>query len=186
MTVKRKIISDPRFNNNFNVFNPALFLGLLIISLGLFLILWIFLKTREFEILEKDKSPDSNRSFIVLMVFPFLFYFFYSFLNMFSFLEGSIFMIVLGYILFSLVYFLILKFVHDFCKIFGEITRTSYVVWFLLLVLGMTSIFGFIFDLLVFKVLILMLFIVPPLMQIQLNVIYKNLKLRKEKNSFYN
>jgi len=100
---------------------------LMIFTIGLYFIWWVYKLNSEFES-KNIESPDSKRGLVVLITFPFLLGFFFSFLEWYF--EPNA--IIKSFQL-SVSYFIIvlqLKFLYDFCVTFGNITKTNSLWWY--------------------------------------------------------
>ncbi len=154
-------------------FNPHLLIGLCIISLGIFLPFWIYLKNREFEELSED-APHSGRAITILFIIPLIWFFL-------SYLLPQVIQIV-G---FSLILLLVEKYIFDFCAFYSFLTKTNPLIYFTLITIGVVGIYLSLFDKL-FLSLGLILIFTFSIMQQELNHVYKNFSIKKEKKNFYN
>lgn len=184
MSDTKSIRGAAEFYKEFREGNPYLIMGLIIITFGLYIINWIYLRNREFEILDKY-APDSKRGAVILMIIPFLLFFIMQILKVFFFGYENSFLEVIEIILWTLVSFLILKYLFDFCLTFGRVTRTSGIFWFTMFFLGFIGLVGIVFKFIWTIPLIFFTVIVVPAMQGQMNVFFKRFCMRKEKILYY-
>lgn len=180
-----EVTKRSNFYKNFRETNPALLLGLIIITFGFFIINWIYSKNKEFTEIDEN-APDPNRGAIIMMVLPFIWFFiisvfknilFKSYTYILKFIE------ITGWIL---VVLLIMNYLFDFCVSFANITKTNHYIWFsffLLPAIGIICIFIKIYFMLF---LVFFLFIGIPAMQAELNSYIKKFNMKKNDNLFYN
>ncbi|MCA9459465.1 MAG: hypothetical protein KC550_02855 [Nanoarchaeota archaeon] len=184
MSDTKSIRGAAEFYKEFREGNPYLIMGLIIITFGLYIINWIYLRNREFIILDKY-APDPNRGAVILMIIPFALFFIMQILKVFFFGYDSLFLGIVEVVLWTLVSFLVLKYILDFCLTFGRITRTSGIFWFTMFFLGFLGIIGIIQGFIWTIPLIFFTIIVVPAMQAQMNVFFKRFSMRKEKILYY-
>ena len=60
------------FYKNYEEVNPAYVLGLIIISLGIYIITWIYNVNKNLENLDDD-APEALRGALLMVILPFLF-----------------------------------------------------------------------------------------------------------------
>ncbi|MEC8339646.1 MAG: hypothetical protein VXZ40_03395 [Nanoarchaeota archaeon] len=154
--------------------NPALVLGLSLVTVGLFLPFWIYLKNREFETLCEEEAPHSARGIILLFVLPLLWLF------ISQIMPKSI--AIVG---FAIILVLVLKYLFDFCEFYSQLTKTHFFIYFTLFTTGVLGLYLTLFNT-AFIVISLAFFLAVPLMQQELNMLYKTLTLKREKKNFYN
>lgn len=185
MDSKPNIVMRDNFFKDFKESNPSLILGLIIISIGLYIINWIYLISKDFESLD-DEAPEPNRGAALMMIIPFGWFFIIFTLKEIIF-KGT-YILVLGIIeivVWGLIIFLILKFLYDFCKTYGKITKTNHFFWFGFFFLGLIGIVATTLGHYFVSPLIFFLFIVVPAMQAELNTVYKTHFLRRKKDTYY-
>ncbi|MDA3855207.1 MAG: hypothetical protein PF569_03025 [Candidatus Woesearchaeota archaeon] len=142
--------------------NPWLVLGLIIISLGFYIITWIYSKNKEFEHLDKF-SPDAARGAAVMMLLPFGW--FYVVLIIKRLIIDNLFVEILEIVIWGFILFLVLKYIYEFCLSFGRITRTNGIYWFFLFFIPIITI---------------------PAMQMELNSHFNRMAMQDKSNNFYN
>ncbi|MFW6285789.1 MAG: hypothetical protein ACOC16_01300 [Nanoarchaeota archaeon] len=148
--------------HNYKHMSGPLVLGLIVISLGLFAIPWIYTKNKEFINIEPD-APDPKRGVAVIMILPFIWgYSFFILRELVIKHPITIGIEILGW---SFIIFALLKYIFDFCKSFGKITETSGIIWFFLF---------FLFP------------ITIPAMQVELNSHFQKMQIKKKYHRLYN
>lgn len=183
MTQRKSIILYEDFGKDLHPFNHALLLGLIVITFGLYIINWIYLKNKEFNLLDKE-SPDPNRGAVLLMILPFSWFFTYFTLSTLLFQENLL-LNIINILVSASIYLLIMKYILDFCQSFGRLTNTFGPIWFFGFLLGSIGIIGLIIQKAYLLPFIFFLIIVVPAMQAELNVLIYKLKIRKEKMNYY-
>lgn len=130
-------------------FNPFLLTFLSVISLGFFLVHWIYCTNLKLENIDED-APDSKRAGVILFFLPASWTIIITILSNLTNSFSSFFLTakVFGWILLS---FVALKYLFDFCISFGQATNTKPYLWYYLIYLGYLSlillIFGFYYTL---------------------------------------
>lgn len=185
MSIKRRrIYNEKNFYKDFSPMSPSLLLGLIIISLGLYIINWVYLRNKEFELLDQF-APDSKRGVIIMMIIPFT-WFFILYLLKYIFLDSiNLFFQIIQIVSWGLIIVLVLKYLLDFCLTYGRITNTLGLVWFIPFLLGSIGILGIIFNNVYIGLLIVPFVIILPAMQSELNQYYVRMQIKKEKDTFY-
>lgn len=156
----------------------------MIISLGLYTINWIYLKNKEFEKLDST-SPDANRGAIILMILPFAWFFITTITKKLIITNENLFFSILNIVGWGIILFLILKYLLDFSISYGKITQTNGIYWFIGFLFSIIGILLFFFKLYLISLIYLVLFILIPAMQAELNIHYKRFTIKKERHSFY-
>jgi len=169
------------FYKNYEERNPAYVLGLIIISLGLYVITWIYNVNNNLELLDDD-APESLRGALLMVILPFFWLFLTSFLHLFF---DSLVFEAIKLIVYILLYFLFLNYLFDFCIAFSHITRSKPLVWFLPLFLGSLGIFGYYLQLVIVSLLLIILLLMIPAMQAELNKMFHKLTIKKNNTTFY-
>lgn len=180
------------FFYDYKLKNPALILFYMIISLGLYFVTWIYQINKKLEEID-EKAPVANRAAFVLVLLPIAWYFIVYFLDMFTitstnYLNNLIPEIVkvMGW---GIISFLSLIYIYDFCISFGKVTKTSGVIWYIVIYLGyfsliLTIILGFNFFIYTFYFLFFPIIAIPA-MQETLNI--RAMKFTKEtQRSYFN
>lgn len=184
MEKQKSVLYSKHLHHEFEKTNLSLMLGLIIISIGLYIIYWIYVKNKEFEALDHD-APESNRGAIIMMVIPFVWFFIMYFLkgSFFGFFNKIFSVIELfGWIL---VIFILLKYLLDFCISFGTVTQTRGILWFLPFLFGIVGAIGRFLGSYYFLLFLISPIIVVLAMQNELNLFYEKYRQKKDKSVFY-
>lgn len=161
--------------------SPYLVAGLLLLTGGLFTIIWIYLKNKELQkIYPLDLDP--LRGISVLAIVPILFACFLWVCSLF--LPKYVITIIL-YTIGTFILFAIFKYLFEFSLYASKIINSPLVLWFLPFCITLSG-----FILLVFKntmgfPLICVLLIHIPILQSQFNVFYRNFRYKREKQNFF-
>ena len=185
MTDRFKITLTKEFYNEFRQINPSLVLGLIILTLGLYIINWIYLNNKNFEKVDKQ-APDSNRGAIIMMVLPFSWFFIILIFKKIILGPNSLILQIFEIVGWTFIIFLLLKYLLDFCLSFGRITRTQGLFWFIFILTGLIGIISIPIGFYYTMPLSFFLIISIPAMQAELNSFFVRYAIRKEKNIFYN
>ncbi len=169
------------FYKNYEEVNPAYVLGLIIISLGIYIITWIYNVNKNLENLDDD-APEALRGALLMVILPFLWLFTTSFLELFI---ESIVLESIKLIVYVLLYFLFLNYLFDFCVAFSHITRSKPLIWFFPLFLGSLGIFGYYLQSIWVSLLLLILLLMIPAMQAELNKMFHKMTIKKNNVTFY-
>ena len=180
---------NPKFNSrklyeffeDYEQKNPTYLLGLIIVSLGLYIITWIYSLNKSFEFIDED-APDSTRGMIVLVALPFSWFFIMSFIK---FLNNSLTVQIIETSIYLLLYFLALKYLYEFCLTFSHLTQTSLGFWYGMMLLGSFGLFALFFKSYYMLLLLIILLLVVPFMQAELNVTCNKISIKKNYHSFY-
>lgn len=180
---------NPKFNSrelneffkNYEEKNSAYILGLIIVSLGLYILTWIYSINKDLENLDED-APSSNRGAILMFVLPFIWFFIITYIKT---ITNSIIVEFIQVTIFLVIYILILKYLYEFTLTFSHITRTKPIVWFSLFFLGSLGVFGYYLSFYYLFFLFSIPILLIPAMQEQLNVTYHKISIRKNNISFY-
>lgn len=141
--------------------NPWLVLGLIIISLGFYIITWIYSKNKEFE--NSDKlAPDAARGAAVMMLLPFGW--FYTIFIIKRFIADNLFVGIIEIVIWGFIIFAIFKYIFEFCLSFGRITKTNGIYWFFLFFIPIITIIA---------------------MQMELNSHFTRMTMQDKSNNFY-
>ncbi len=184
MDIQRQNILDADFFKEYEQTNPYLVLGLIIISFGLYIINWIYLKNREFQLLDTD-SPNPNRGAIILMFLPFAWFFSMISLKYLIFSPENLALGIIEIVGWGFIIFLMHKYILDFCLSFGRITKTYGALWFVLFFIGGVGILGTAMGYYLLSPLLFFLIITIPAMQAELNTFFTRHTIKKEKKIFY-
>jgi len=181
---RNEFSKKPEFYLNYKETNAGLVLGLIIISFGFYIINWIYLKNKDFEKLDPN-TPNSNRGAIIMMVIPFIWFFILMVFKNLFFDKNSLFLGIFEIVGWGLILFLVLKYILDFCNSFGKITQTFGFNWFIFYFLGILGIISIFYNFIWTIPLVIMLLIVVPMMQSELNSHFTRRSMKKKSNIFY-
>ena len=184
MTKRHHVSENTQFYKSYKETGTSLVLGLIILTLGLYTINWIYMRNKEFESLDKH-APDSNRGAIILMVLPFAWFFITAVLEKLVFNPNSTIFSIIEILGWSLVIFLVIKYIFDFCISYGKITKTFGILWFILFLIGIIGVISIFLKIKCTIPLVFFLIIVIPAMQNELNAHFRKFNITKSKNSFY-
>lgn len=171
------------FFENYQKEEPWKVLLFMILSLGFYFLMWIYNNNKRLEMISED-APNSRRGFIILFGFPILWYVISSLAKLVFFdldTEFIFFVNLTGWILIAL---LSLKYLYDFCKMFGEVTETYGIGWYFLIYPGYYSIILLFLNFYYTIALILCFLVTIPMMQFTLNSKSEKLKLNKNAKEF--
>lgn len=156
--------------------NPFLFLLLIIITFGFYMLRWFYVTNQKFEKIDPN-APDSQRAGLILIIMP-LIWGFMSFILRVMFDKLLLITKIIELIGWVLITFLSLQYIYDFCKSFGRITNTNGLLWYLLIYPGYYSIVLLFFQFYYTLVLLFLPLIIVPIMQDLINV--RAHKIKKE------
>lgn len=163
--------------------SPNLVLGLVVLTLGLYVIAWFYEKNKE--LLQFDEhAPQIERCITVLVVVPFIWILVSSIFKYFTGNESTIvsFISLGGYVF---VAFLITKYYIDFIISFSNITKSPIIIWIITYFFGLVSIIS-IFMQVYYLIPFIFFFIISiPAMQAEMNQMYFHYFLIREKNNLY-
>ncbi|MFT4244182.1 MAG: hypothetical protein ACMXYB_01860 [Candidatus Woesearchaeota archaeon] len=180
---------NPKFNSrdlnayfkNYQEKNSAYILGLIIISLGLYVLTWIYSVNKDLENLDSD-APSSIRGAMLLFILPLVWFFISTYLRV---LSNSIIFEFIQITIFIVLYILILKYLYEFTLSFSHITSTKPIIWFGSIFIGSLGIFGYYTEFYYLFFLFSILLLIVPAMQEQLNTTYHKITIKKTNISFY-
>ena len=186
-TVERfRVTEEEDFYKSFKEVNPAIILGLILITLGLYIVNWIYSQNKELLKLD-DNSPELSRCATLLVILPVTWFtvFFLlkntAFYNLYP--EFLLFVEIFGWVI---ILVFILKYIYDFCECFSNVTKGNKFVWFSLISIGIIGIIGIFFKSYIFSPFGFFLLVSIPAMQEELNHIYHKADIKKTSDSFYN
>lgn len=141
--------------------SPALVFGLIIVTLGFYMIPWIYTKNKEFATID-EHAPHENRGVVILMLLPFAWgYLFYVVKNL---LFYHPILITLEFFGWSFIIFLILKYIWDFIQSFARVTESDGRIWFLIFLIP---------------------FVAIPLMQSEINAHFQRIHIQRKYHQLY-
>ena len=86
---------------------------------------------------------------------------------------------------FAIILVLVLKYLFDFCAFYSHLTKTHFFIYFTLFTTGALGLYLTLFNT-AFLIISIAFFFAVPLMQQELNMLYKTYTLKREKKNFYN
>lgn len=172
-----------QYFEDFHPLNPALLLGFIILTFGIYIIPWLYVKNKEFELVAKNFAPNSFRNPILFFVFPFSWFYIIYIIKLLIF--DNLFVKIIQIFGWFIIYILILKYVYDFCFCFGKITKTLGIYWFIIFLIGSFGIFGIFLNKILIMPFCIFLLILIPSMQAELNSYFDRLKIRRKTDIFY-
>ena len=163
--------------------NPLLVAVLLILTGGLYFILWVYHKNKELlEISKYELEP--LRGLSVLGILPFCIGIF---LWLLHFIAPDFIITILLYLLGTFAMFTILKYLFELSYYMSKATESSLGVWFLPFCITLTGCVLLSFENFLGYVLIITPLIHLPILQSYINIYYRGLWYKREKhNSLYN
>lgn len=155
---------------------------LLVFSLGLYAISWIYNVNKKLELIDDD-APDSRRAIFILFLFPVGWALIYVVLSKLIFTNNP-FLHYVNVIVWFLLIFLSLKYLYDFCDSFGKLTRSSGMVWYLLNYSGYLGVILILFDIYYLLYLVVIPICTIPAMQEFMNLTAKYTLAEAQKEHF--
>lgn len=155
---------------------------LLISSLGIYIIKWIYFTNLSFEKADKN-APQSSRGAAILFIMPSLWLLFTFFFRLLFEKLIQPFKII-DITVWGIITFLSLQYLYDFCLSYARITNTNGIIWYLLIYPGYYSVILLLFKFYYTIVLIIMPFVVIPIMQSIINKKASKYLLEDENNYF--
>ena len=120
MNERSQVTKTSNFYKDYRETNPTLVLGIILISFGFYII--HYMKNKEFEEIDSN-SPEAARGAIILMVLPFIWFFIIFIIKKIITENLNILIKICETIGWSIIIFLILNYIYDFCMTFGRITK---------------------------------------------------------------
>lgn len=182
--MKKYIREDSEFYKQYHETSPSLVMGLIILSFGLYIINWIFLRNKDFEELDEN-APDSNRGAILMIIIPFGWFFLTTILKNLIFSPNNLLIGILEIVGWGIIIFLIYKYLFDFCLSYGRITKTNGLLWFGLFIISGIGIVGIIIENYYLIFLLPILMIIIPAMHSELNKQFHILNIKQKSTTFY-
>lgn len=159
-------------------------LVLLIFSFGLYFLSWIYNINRKLELIDDD-APDSNRAFFILFLFPVGWSLIYLVLTrlIFSF---NIYMFWSNIIMSGAIIYLSLNYLYQFSISFGKLTRTSGLMWYILLYTGYLGVIPIFFNIYYLVFLVIISISSIAIMQEFLNITSRDTLEKSQREHFKN
>jgi hypothetical protein len=152
------------FYNDFELRNPLMCMLLMILTLGFYFIYWIYQINEKLSELDDD-SPDPTRGMIILLILPITWAFFVFIFKFLIFSDNLGLAKGLEITGWSIIIFLSMQYLYEFCVSFGRITRSSGLVWYLFMYVGYFSVVLLLFSFYYTIPLIIFPFFTLPAMQ---------------------
>lgn len=186
MIEKFSVTDEKEFYNTFKELNPAVVLGLILISGGLYIIAWMYSQNKEMEKIDED-SPELTRCAFILFGFPFTWLMITVIIKFvfFNNVEVPQAMIISEITVWTFIIMLIFKYIFDFCKTFSKITRTNTLIWFVLISLGIVGLIGVSIQSFFLTPFAFFLAMTIPAMQEELNHVYHKSEMKRKDDTYY-
>ncbi len=165
------------FYENFHFKSPDRVLLVMVFTLGLYLIHWVYSTTKDFERIDENNSPNSLSGIFVLFILPAFWGFFFFMYNL-LFYEGGMFFTLFEKLGWIFIIILILEYLYRFCEFYAKITVTNEKVWYYSMFPGFLAFTFLVFEIYYGIPFFFFVLIVIPAMQAQLNSRYKEYNLR--------
>ncbi len=172
------------YYRNFEPYSPTKTQILMICTLGLYLISWVYQKNKEFEEFYDD-SPDSNRGAVLMLVFPFAWLLIIWVFKAVIFVDSIEFLTTLSVIGWIFIMFMILEYLYEFCLAYGQFTRTNGLVWYYTIFPGFLALILVVLGFWYTLPLLFFPYMTIPAMQAKLNYESTRYGLNYLKNEFY-
>lgn len=179
------ITSQREFYETFEQKNPLVVMFLMVISLGLYMINWIYMMNKQLAQID-PQAPDYNRGAFVIMIIPLTWYFI-TFILTKLFFGGTLNTPVqlLFYFIWIIIFMLILKYLSDFANSFSKMAKTPPFIWFLFTSVGFMGLLGLAAGLTLLMPFIGFLLITIPAMQAEMNTYCRRFAIKRRKNVYY-
>lgn len=173
-----------RFLKDFEETSATTMIGLMIISVGLYSIIWIYITNKSLQ--DHDKhAPESSRGITVMAILPLAWFFITSFIQNKILDSIPLLYTIFDLIIWIFIFFLVIKFHMDFVNSFTQITKSHTIIWNSLFIIGMIGIIGLILKKpYMYPFLIGVIFSTIG-MQTELNSLLKGHSIRKVGASYY-
>ncbi len=113
----------------------AVTLALIIITFGLYVINWLFLRNKEFELIDED-APDSKRGLALMVFLPFGWGLIMYVSKALIFTGEPIILGIMEIVIWGLIIFLLVNYIFDFCISYSKVSKSNPLIWFILFLLG--------------------------------------------------
>ena len=173
-----------KFLKDFEEMGTSTILGLMIISVGLYGIHWLYTLNKLLE--RHDKyAPESKRGLTLLAVLPLSWFFIMFFIKTILIPNSPLLITIFEMITWGCILFLIMKYLIDLSHSFCDITDGHPVIWIALFFFGLIGIAGIFSGQKYFFAFVLCNIFAIVGMQSELNSILKSHTIRKQGNSYY-
>lgn len=173
-----------RFLKDFEETSTTIIIGLMIISVGLYSIIWVYITNKSLQ--EHDKhAPESSRGLTVMAVLPLCWFFITSIIKLKILDTIPTLYTIFEMFIWGFIFFLIIKYFLDFVESFTEITKSQPFIWNALFTIGIIGIIGLILQqVYLYPFLIGILFVITG-MQSELNSLLKGHTIKKVSSAYY-
>jgi len=173
-----------KFLKDFEAMNTSVILGLMILSVGLYALHWIFMLNKLLE--RHDKyAPDSNRGLSLLVILPFSWFFIMLFIKSLFTTSIPLIMTIFEWISWTLILYMVMKYLNELSHSFCDITNSTPIIWSSLFLFGLIGIVGvFTQTIYLYAFLLCIIFAIVG-MQSELNSMLKSHTIRKIGRSYY-
>lgn len=158
--------------------SPGIIFGLIFITLGLYIINWIFMRNKEFELMDHD-APDAKRGLALMVFLPFGWGFVMFIFKKLIFTGEPLLLGIMEILIWGLIVFLLMNYIFDFCLSFSKISSTNPIIWFIPFLCGFIGIISTVFEFYYLTPLIFFTIILIPAMQAELQAQFSPSKLHK-------
>lgn len=197
---KNKLID---FFSNYIKTSPEKHLFLMVLTFGLYDLYWMYKKNKIFQEIDSERL-DPDREISIFLILPSLWFLIFYTIKMLVFwgnesvniftinwntnlTEMSNLAIIFGLIEFIgwfMIFFLIMKYLFDFCMFFGNITQSYGVIWYIFMVSEFFALFFALFGNFYFVPFMFFTYITIPAMEANLNRIHDKYMIESEKLTF--
>ncbi len=171
------------FFEDFQDKRPSKLMALMFVSVGFYLVTWMFFMNKKIEELDLE-APDSQRGSIILFFMPVLWALVMLVLKSLIFSGDNLAIGILEIVGWGIIIFLSLKYIYDFCVSFGRVTQSSGTIWYFFIYPGYLSIILAFFEFYFTLPLIFFTIVAVPSMQSFINLRYKQVHLKKTRDYF--
>lgn len=173
-----------RFLKDFEETSTTVILGIMVLSIGLYSIIWFYMTNRLLENHDKH-SPESIRGLSVMIILPFIWFCITFFLKTIIFTQTPIIIKILEYIVWAFIFFLILRYLIDLTNSFTNITQSQPLLWNFLHIFGTIGLFGLLLNQIYLYPFLICILLSVLGMQSELNSLHRSHTIRKTGSSYY-
>ena len=163
--------------------NPFEILFYMVITLGFYFIRWAYITNLKLEEIDDD-APDSRRAFIILFLFPIVWYLISFILTNLIFTGNPIIGESISILTLALIIFLSLQYTFQFCQSFGRVSNTSGLVWYLAIYPGYLGLVLVLFKIYYLVPLLFFTIISVSAMETSINIRYEKSKFKRQRRYF--
>lgn len=163
--------------------SPVMVFFKMICTLGIYFIWWFYQMNLKLEKVDED-APDSRRGLVILFFFPPMAILISFVMKFLIFPDSAKNQYLVNILIWSIVIFLSLKYVYDFCACFGKWTASNGFLWYLFIYPGYLSAILYFFDFYYALPLLFFTIIAIPSMEAYLASKEKKFRQAKEHDRF--